>query len=148
MSGLIPDPILSHYPDFRAALTAANLPLDDVDEEGRFFTRFASAEGKVIGFGGLEPYDGDVLLRSVVVLPDYRGLGFGRDIVEDMLSLAASEFGAVRAYLFTTAANSFFEHCGFKRLAREAAPTTILSTRQATTFCSTADLLMRPLGVQ
>lgn len=63
--------------DFRAALVAADLPIDDLDERGRRYYRCTSG-GETVGYGGYELYGDDAFLRSIVVLPDYRGDRFGR----------------------------------------------------------------------
>jgi len=52
----------------------AGLPSDDVRQPGRHFFLIVGAAGPV-GFGGLEGEAPDLLLRSVVVHPDGRGLG-------------------------------------------------------------------------
>jgi N-acetylglutamate synthase-like GNAT family acetyltransferase len=126
-----------------AALEAAHLPTEDLGDEGRAFFAFEEA-GRSIGFGGFELYGEDVLLRSVVVLPEVRGQGFGRAVTEAVLA-RAHQAGARRAYLLTTTAESFFAHEGFSSIDRTDAPASILATKQATTICSTAALLTRPI---
>ena len=136
--------IPSDAPELVAALEVAQLPTEDLGESGRSF--FAvEAEGRPVGFGGFELYGEDVLLRSVVVLPEVRGRGYGRAVTDAVLA-RAHEAGARRAYLLTTTAEAFFEHAGFALIERSAAPESILGTRQATTICSTAALLARPLN--
>lgn len=44
-----------HDQDLRAALQAAELPIDDLEQTGRVFFRFAD-QGRIVGFGGMEPY--------------------------------------------------------------------------------------------
>jgi N-acetylglutamate synthase-like GNAT family acetyltransferase len=138
------EPIASADAGLRSALLDAHLPIDDLDEPGRAFYRFSDA-GAVVGYGGLEPCGTDVLLRSVVVLPAWQGRGFGRLISERLLATARHD-GARSAWLLTTTAEDFFHHLGFTRIDRAAAPPAILATRQATTICTTAALLTRPLA--
>ena len=136
-------PIAADAPELAAALAAADLPTEDLADGGRIF--FALDEGgKPVGYGGYELYGDDVLLRSVVVLPAQRGKGYGRAVTEAVLADAASA-GARRAFLLTTPAEDFFGHEGFRPLERRDAPPAILATKQATTICSTATLLARPL---
>ena len=132
-------------PELRAALEGADLPTEDITEAGRSFFRL-DADGQTIGFGGYEVHNGSALLRSVVVLPQHRGKGFGRVIAEAVLARAAKA-GAHQAYLLTTTAEVFFERAGFTRIDRSSAPAEILATRQAATICSTAALLTRPIDV-
>lgn len=127
--------------DLSLALTDANLPIDDVAEPGREFFRF-DRDGELVGFGGLERYGADVLLRSVVVLPHHRSHGEGKAITASLLS-AARDAGAGHAYLLTTSAEAFFKSLGFAVVPRSEAPSAILGTRQATTICSSATLLRR-----
>lgn len=131
-------------PELIAALEGADLPIEDLGEGGRTFFSFEAA-GQPVGFGGFELYGEDVLLRSVVVLPEVRGKGYGRAVTDAVLARARAA-GARRAYLLTTTAEAFFEHEGFAVIERSAAPASILGTRQATTICSTASLLVRQLN--
>ncbi len=135
--------IAAGAPDLAAALAAASLPIEDLTDAGRTFYRF-DTDGAPVGYAGYELYGPDALLRSVVVLPEMRGRGFGRAIAEEALGRAYLE-GARTAYLLTTTAEEFFEHLGFRPIARTKAPASILATRQATTICATAALLARPL---
>lgn len=137
-------PIAADAPELAAALAAADLPTEDLTAgSGSFFA--VEDAGRPIGFGGFELYGPDVLLRSMVVLPEFRGRGYGRAATEAMLARAAHG-GARQAYLLTTTAEAFFEGAGFARVERSAAPASILGTTQATTICATAALLTRPLS--
>ena len=127
----------------RAALLAAGLPVDDLTDPGRLFWRF-DADGRSVGYGGLEPLGAHVLLRSAVVLPEARNQGHGRAMAGYLLALAAAS-GAERAFLLTTTAAAFFEAIGFVRLDRASAPPAILATRRASAVCGSAPLLTRAL---
>lgn len=135
--------IAADTPEFVAALKAADLPTEDLGDAGRAFFAFEDA-GQPVGFGGYEQYGANVLLRSVVVLPEARGRGYGRAVTQAVLR-RARDAGATTAYLLTTTAEGFFEHDGFTRIDRAAAPASILATKQATTICSAAALLTRPI---
>jgi N-acetylglutamate synthase-like GNAT family acetyltransferase len=137
-------PLPAVTPALVAALEDADLPTDDLTEPGRSF--FAAEDnGQVLGFAGYEIYGEDVLVRSVVVLPELRGRGVGHAVVAELLDTAYAR-GARTAYLFTTTAEAFFEREGFGRMERRSAPAAILATRQATGICATAPLLARPLA--
>lgn len=136
-------PVAADASELAAALEAANLPTEDLAEGGRSFFALDEA-GQALGYGGYELYGEEVLLRSVVVLPQYRGKGYGRAVTDAVLAKAA-EAGARRAFLLTTTAEDFFAHEGFSPMERRDAPSAILSTKQATTICSTATLLTRSL---
>ena len=141
------EPLRPKDPDFGAlvaALTVEQLPTDGLVEPGRAFFRVTEAH-ETIGFGGYELHGLEALLRSVVVLPAWRGQGSGRDIVEAVLRAAAGA-GARRAWLLTTSAAPFFARLGFAPIDRATAPEGIRSTRQAANLCpSSAALMVRPL---
>jgi N-acetylglutamate synthase-like GNAT family acetyltransferase len=127
---------------FRLALVEAGLPADDIAEAGAQPFRF-ERKLKTVGYGALEAYGPDVLLRSIVVAADARGEGVGRAITEWLLALAAA-LGARRAFLFTTNARAYFEGLGFEVVDRCTAPHSILTTRQAIGLCpASAALLTR-----
>ncbi|UCI06454.1 arsenic resistance N-acetyltransferase ArsN2 [Mesorhizobium sp. B1-1-8] len=127
-----------------AALDLAALPSDDLGEPGGAFFRFADG-GETVGFGGLERCGDDVLLRSIVIMPEARGKGLGRRAVSLLFEQARAD-GARHAYLLTTDAAPFFARLGFEPIARQSAPADILATRQAASLCpSTATLMARLL---
>lgn len=144
MAGLEGTPVSGDAPELRAALEAAGLPVDDLGDAGRTFFRFASA-GRPVAYGGLEQLGDAVLVRSVAVLPEAQGQGYGRQVAEAILSWATAS-GSRQAYLLTTTAAPFFERLGFTRIERCDAPASVLATREATGLCpSTATILTRPL---
>lgn len=134
------EPARGSDPALRALLHDAGLPTDDLEEAGRTFF-MASQDGSVCGSSGFEVAGHDVLLRSIAVIGGYRGHGVGREITLDILE-RAHRGGAVRAYLLTTSAASFFESLGFSRIERRNAPEAILQTRQATSICPASAVLM------
>ncbi|WP_262029244.1 arsenic resistance N-acetyltransferase ArsN2 [Microvirga sp. Mcv34] len=125
------------------ALQAEGLPTDDLEDADRTFFQYDTLGGSQVGYGGFERYGSDVLLRSMVVLPEMRGQGIGRNMTL-LLMRRAFDQGARTAYVLTTSARPFFEAQGFKAINREEAPASILATRQASSLCpSSATLLAR-----
>lgn len=124
----------------QSALKAAHLPTDDLTEAGRAFYQ-AEHQGQLVGFGGLELYGDCALLRSVVVVADQRGRGFGQTITRKLLDQAHRD-GASAVYLLTDTAAPFFQSLGFTPIDRAAAPPTILQTRQAASLCPASAALM------
>ncbi|MBB3644063.1 N-acetylglutamate synthase-like GNAT family acetyltransferase [Rhizobium sp. BK619] len=145
MSGeLEQQPVSCADENLRAALQAARLPTGDLDEDGRSLFRFADRNA-TIGYGGLEHYGDCALLRSLVVLPQQRGHGYGEAITRRLLAQAARD-GARMVYLLTDSATSFFERLGFAKVDRATAPAAILQTRQVTSLCpAAAALLAKPV---
>ena len=129
-----------------AALAVEGLPVDDLTDAGRTFYTFSTLDGATVGYGGLELLGEHVLLRSVAVLPAFRGKGLGCNIVP-LLLYRAYRAGARTAWLLTDTAAPFFGKIGFRVVDRQAAPAAILATRQAASLCPTsAPLLSRSIG--
>lgn len=126
--------------DLRQALVSADLPTDDIEDEGRTFFRILSDDSQAVGFAGLEACDGDQLLRSVVVLPGLRGKGLGSAVVAAVV--AHVEPGS-DVFLATTNASSFFARLGFIQVQRENLPAAVLATRQLSSLCPSSATIMR-----
>ena len=124
----------------RDALRAADLPTDDIEDDGRVFFEAVSSDGQTIGYSGLERCDGDYLLRSVVVLPTHRGHGLGQAIVEATLRNVGSG-GDI--FLATTSATSFFSSIGFSEVPRAKVPAPVLATRQLSSICPSSATIMK-----
>jgi N-acetylglutamate synthase-like GNAT family acetyltransferase len=128
-------------PQIARALQFAALPTNDLGEPGLHLFAY-EVGGQRIGFGGLELYGPDALVRSIVVDPVARGRGFGRKIV-DLLAACARENGARTAYLLTTDKQEYFKRLGFATTHRDTAPTAIVSSRQMRDLCPASATLMR-----
>lgn len=135
-------PIAGSDPDLALALQEAGLPTDDLAEPGRSFFAYASVSGERVGYGGFERMSQDVLVRSLVVLPQARHRGVGSGMLALLLRRAFDK-GGREAWLLTTTAAPFFERGGFKPSERSTAPTAILATRQAASLCPASAVLYR-----
>jgi len=125
-----------------AALHRNGLPTDDLEESGRRFFGFRDAEGRRVGFIGVEWAGGDALLRSLVVEEDRRGRGFGQRITRWALDWLQSQ-GARDVYLLTTTAATLAARMGFRPVDRGEAPATIRATRQFAALCPASAVVMR-----
>ncbi len=125
-----------------AALQAEGLPTDDLTEPGRRFFVYRTLSGEVVGYAGFELYGTEAFLRSLVVVPSWRGKGVGKAIVSRLTRRAFDE-GARTGWLLTTSAAAFFEAIGFKRVERADAPEAILNTRQAKGLCPASAAVLR-----
>jgi arsenate reductase len=135
------------YHELRAALTAAGLPVADLDEPGRRFFRYHTLGGEFTGWAGFELLGDLALVRSLVVPEASRGRGLGRAILP-LLLRRAYDAGARRAFVLALTASGFFHHLGFKPISRAEAPPAILATRQATDLCpDSATLLAKTLSL-
>ena len=126
--------------DLKTALTGARLPTDDIEDQGRTFFKAVSADDRIVGFSGVERRGDDYLLRSVVVLPDRRGSGLGRAVVEATLARVARESDV---FLATTSAAPFFTRIGFTEVRRGNVPAAVLATRQLSSICPSSATIMK-----
>ncbi len=128
----------------RNALAAAGLPVDGI--EGAHVALFEAIDSTRarVGFGALEGKGPDLLLRSIVIVPERRGQGLGAPLVH-ALERAAARRGAERLHLLTDTA-PFFETAGFGRADRMSAPQSIAATAEFSTLCpASAVYLTRPV---
>ena len=122
-------------------VAAAGLPTEDLaDADLSYFFGYGSRE-KPIGVVGLEVFDGEALLRSLVVESSERGAGGGRMLVAAAEEHAHSQ-GVRSVYLLTTTAERFFERLGFRRVDRDSAPATIRATREFASLCPASAAFM------
>src|SRR5262245_55851118 len=97
---------------------------------------------QLVGLAGLEIHGGDGLLRSVVVVPDYRGQGLARSLVDAVVERARRlHLGAL--YLLTRTARGYFGRQGFADCPRDTAPEAIRASWEFSTGCPTTSAFMR-----
>lgn len=106
-----------------AALAKAGLPADDLQSPGLLIWRFENDDVPV-GFGGLEVFGDQALLRSVVTLPPVRNRGIGTAIVTT-LEAEARIRGCRSVWLVTDKAADFFRGRGYRACERSEAPKAI-----------------------
>lgn len=110
-----------------AAVAKAGLPADNLDSPDALFWRFESNDVPV-GFGGLEIYGDQALLRSVVTLPPVRNRGIGSDIVA-LLETEARIRGCRAVWLVADKATEFFSALGYRACEASQAPQAIRETK-------------------
>lgn len=121
-------------------LAEAHLPHDDLNSHLRHF--IVASEGEtIVGVIGLEVYDHIGLLRSLVVAPDVRKQGIGRNLVEELCKHAMAQ-GVCDLYLLTMDAQDYFSRLGFERIERTLVPQLIRTTRQFSELCPSSAILM------
>ncbi|TCA02557.1 arsenic resistance N-acetyltransferase ArsN2 [Rhizobium leguminosarum] len=124
----------------RDALAASGLPTADLGYANRLFYCATNQDGYIVGYSGVEGCDDNVLLRSVVILPDYQGQNLGTRLVRETLSAIG---GTSAVYLATTSAASFFEKLGFVTVDRAEVPADVLATQQLSSVCPTSATVMK-----
>ena len=118
-----------------ALLADAGLPLDgaaaafDLGVVGR-----AAPGGRVVAAAAIERFGADGLLRSVVVAPDHRGTGLGRELVTAAEALAA-EAGIRDLWLLTETAIDWFPRLGYQVVERATAAAAVGESIEFTTVC-------------
>lgn len=134
-------PATDHLDRVEALLDANDLPSGDLRAKpGCFF--LARSGGTLVGVGGIETYDSDGLLRSVVVGESHRGQGYGTALCERLETRARTK-DVDSLYLLTTTAGAFFRRRGYEAIPREAAPASIRGTAQFADLCPDSATCMR-----
>lgn len=123
----------------KAALHGAHLPVDDLDQPGRWFWRFETPEELPVGFAGIEVQGENGLLHSLVTLPPLRSRGFGSAMVAH-LEFEARLLGCATLWVVAPSAADFFTRLGFAPGDRGAVPEAFGRTQ------SPADLLVKSLS--
>jgi amino-acid N-acetyltransferase len=133
MSRVIFAPVAASEDMLAQALSAARLPTDDLGDPGRTFFALTDDVGP-IGFIGLEGTGADRLLRSLVVLPARKRLGYGGLLVAHVEAYARQD-GVERLHLLTQTVPDFFRSRGYRPAERASAPASIGSTAQFASLC-------------
>jgi amino-acid N-acetyltransferase len=132
---------LADLRDVERLLMHAQLPVDGVAGSLPTFV-VAEHDGRLVGAAGLELCGQDALLRSVVVAPEWRSRGLGRELVERVI--AEGEARRLRAlYLLTTTAEQYFPAFGFERTTRDGLPAGVRATAEFQTACPASATVMR-----
>jgi amino-acid N-acetyltransferase len=138
----IRQPWREEWDSYRALLRQADLTVDGVGPgSDETFLVAVDGDGAVHGGVGLEGVGPEVLLRSLVVSSEAKGMGLGSALLDSMLN-AAADSDAKAIYLLTTTAAAFFEARGFRPLDREQAPQRIRQSREFAVLCPVSAVLM------
>lgn len=121
-------------------LQLQKLPVTDIKEDTLLY--LLQDGDKVIGTVGLDIFDDCALLRSVSVVEDARGKGYGK-ILNEQIEQFAKESGINCMYLITHTAKDFFEKQGYCAIDRATAPDAIKQTGQFTGLCPSTAVVMK-----
>ena len=103
---------------------------------------------KLVAVVGLEIKNHSALLRSLAVDADYRNRGIATRLVGKIDDYAKS-MKVDTLYLLTLTAEAFFEKCGYRRIARDSAPSGIQETTEFQNLCpASAVCMVRYLGAE
>jgi amino-acid N-acetyltransferase len=120
-------------PAIRRLLQQAALPHEDFVPHLPHFL-VARHGGAVVGAVGLEIHDGDALLRSLAVAPEWRGDGLGGALVR-RIEDEAQRKGVRHFYLLTNTAERFFTQRWFRKIPRDEVPPAIAATAEFARLC-------------
>ncbi len=126
---------------FIAALGDAQLLISGLAGSTCANFAFVNKTHKPLAYGGYTVFGKVALLRSCVVLPEYRGMRVGARLVTALISQLQG-MGVARVFLLTEGADVFFSTLGFCALPREEAPESIARTEQFTRHCSDGAIFM------
>ncbi|HYF29612.1 MAG TPA: arsenic resistance N-acetyltransferase ArsN2 [Chitinophagaceae bacterium] len=138
-------------PGYREAiiglLQSEKLPVEDLSDNLQHFL-VATDNGTVIGVVGLETYDQNGLLRSLVVRPEYRKMKIAVSLVNELENMARNA-GLNNLYLLTETAQGFFAKNGYETIHREQAPESLKQSTEFSHVCPTTAILMKKtIGAQ
>ena len=141
-------PAESHLFQITALLGHCGLPTDDLDTLDLSLFRVVVNGGELEAVGGLERLGNMALLRSLATAESSRSRGLGRQLVEELETLAGDE-GIGELYLLTESAERFFTALGFHEVERASVPQAIKDSRQFSSLCpGTATVMMKRLRTQ
>jgi N-acetylglutamate synthase-like GNAT family acetyltransferase len=142
MQRLIATPLAAWERDgVKAALVRAGLPADDIGDERVLVWRFETGHAIPVGFGGLEIFGSDALLRSLVTLPPLRQVGMGAAMVA-VLETEARALKCRAIYLLTASDPRFFSRLGYAACARGDVPEAVRASRQFAALCPPSAVAM------
>jgi len=121
-------------------LQAAGLPVAGVEEHFDEFIVACASDGTIVGVAGAERYPSSALLRSVAVLPRWRGLGVGRRLVSSQLARLGR---GIPVYLLTTTAEAYFRSLGFQTISRDDVLPEIKRSSEFQGACPQSAVVMR-----
>ncbi len=122
-------------------IEGAGLPVSDIEPEFSVFLA-ATTQDKIVGCAGIQQIGKYGLLRSLVVLPVYRGEGIAKKLCDSILDLAKKKKYQT-VYLLTTDAERYFSKYGFNKIEKESAPEAVKLTRQYREICSDSAVVMK-----
>jgi amino-acid N-acetyltransferase len=121
-------------------LQQQNLPTSDLDEDKLLYLLMNGET--IIGTAGLEIFDDCALLRSVSVIKEEQGKGYGK-VVNEEIEKYAKESGINCLYLLTTTAKDFFDKQGYCVIKREESPAALQQTAEFTSLCPSTAVVMK-----
>jgi amino-acid N-acetyltransferase len=122
-------------------LQAEKLPVEDLSTDvANFFV--AKENGLVIGSIGMEIYERNALLRSLVVKARFRKMKLAAALINE-LEKQAREKGLENIYLLTETAQEYFSMRGYHTVNRNEAPLSLQKSSEFSHVCPSNAILMK-----
>jgi amino-acid N-acetyltransferase len=116
------------------------LPVTDIDDD-KILYLLQDGE-KMAGTAGLEIFEDCALLRSVSVIKDAQGRGYGK-FINTAIEQYVKDAGINCLYLLTTTAKQFFEKQGYCVINRNDAPESVKQTAEFSSLCPASAVVMK-----
>ena len=139
MTKIIQQAMRTDLDEIMSLLKKSNLPIEDITEDMLQHFLILRIGGSIKGCVGLEMKEEFGLLRSLVVDPEIKGQGLGKILLEEIENWARSN-NLTALYLLTDTTPQFFEKHEYVNIQRNAAPSSILKTRQFSEICGSSAL--------
>lgn len=123
-----------------ALLEQHKLPVSDIDDDKILYLLQDGED--VVGTVGLEIFEDCALLRSVSVVKEKQGKGYGA-FMNAAIEQYVKDAGISCLYLLTTSARNFFDKQGYCAISREEAPAAIKQSQEFTSLCPSSAVLMK-----
>lgn len=132
---------LEHRDAIISLLQSERLPVEDLPQDLRNF--FAATDnGSVVAAIGLETYERDGLLRSLVVKPEFRSMKIAAGLISELEKLARN-LGLYHIFLLTETAPEYFATKGYEKIDRDQAPESIKLSSEFSHVCPSSAILMK-----
>ena len=128
-------------PFIKKLLKKNSLPYEDVSLKNQIFF-IGYRESKPLGIGGIEIFEQYGLLRSLVIIDQFRGKGYGKILASKIVEYAR-EIKLKEVYLLTTTAKGFFKKLGFKEVNRNQVPIEIKKSTEFKSLCPSTAICMK-----
>jgi amino-acid N-acetyltransferase len=124
-------------------LKKCELPSEDISTHLANFVVAKTGE-TIIGVNGIEIYGEDGLLRSLAVVPAFRGRGISRELNARILA-RAHQMGVKNLFLLTQTVENYAIKAGFHKIARDIVPESIRATLEFKSLCPQTAVCMMKL---
>jgi len=130
-------------PDAIKLLNQNKLPTNDLLGDLESIKLYSCLKSKLlIGIAGLQIFSDKALLRSLAVHPEYKGMGYGKLLVQHV-ETEALNFGVRELYLLTNSAEKYFLKFNYKIIPRDRLPDQIKQSQQFKTLCPVTAVAMK-----